>query len=240
MRMPSAFLTGIVLASFLSLARGQGLVQIVLEGDLQPPGGARIEMEVAFWSRESASGQGRVDLGLHLAGRTSAIDVALLLERELQRAGAIVVSTSDPAREIKRATLFVEHAFHVGLRLGRGLSAQVCLSEGPPALVSFLSARESKELARFTLTSTTEHPHTKERARHEVAVELPASLSGEEAADRLTTAAITKGWTGEWFEHRAWRPQSGIGGARVTGTCIRLHSTGDWRLDVELERDATR
>ncbi|MBI5363385.1 MAG: hypothetical protein HZA53_09405, partial [Planctomycetes bacterium] len=65
-------------------ARAQGLVQIVLEGEIVEEGGARIELDLRYESRiDGALREGRSELGLHLANHTSAADVALLLQREL-------------------------------------------------------------------------------------------------------------------------------------------------------------
>ncbi len=241
MPLPSFAPAVLALALTTAFARADGLVQIVLEGEITQEGGARIELDLAFEARvNNVSTEARSELGLHLAKNTSAADVAHLLQRELARAGAIVIAPPDGGGERLRASVFVDHARAVGLRLGRGLTAQVCLCEEAPALVRFLPPKEVKEAARFSLTASTEQPHTKERTRFEYAFDLAASLSGEQAADTLTTGTIAKGWIGQWLDHQAWRPQSLSSGARVTGTCLVLASKGDWRLEVELEHDAQR
>ena len=240
MPIPSFLPAVLVLAAAPALAHAEGLVQIVLEGEIVQDGGARIELELAYEARfEGRVSEARTELGLHLAKRTSAADVALLLQRELQRSGAVVIAAPDGG-ERTRASIFVDHTHAVALRLGRGLTAQLCLCEEAPALVRFLPPKEAKEAARFTLSASTEQPHTKERTRFDYAFDLAAGLSGEQAADVLTTGTIAKGWTGQNLDHQAWRPQSLSSGARVTGTCLALASKGDWRLEVELEHDAPR
>lgn len=241
MSLPSFAIAALLLVSSTTAARADGLVQIVLEGEITQEGGARIELDLAFETRvNNVTSEARTELGLHVAKNTSAADVALLLQRELARSGASVIAAPDGGHERLRASVFVDRAHAVGLRLGRGLTAQVCLCEEAPALVRFLPPKEAKEAARFSLTASTEQPHTKERTRFEYAFDLAASVSGEQAADVLTTGTIAKGWVGQCLDHQAWHPQSLSSGARVTGTCLVLASKGDWRLEVELERDAPR
>lgn len=236
-----SFVLAVLVLVHAPAARAQGLVQIVLEGEIAQEGGARIELDLRYETRiDGALREGRSELGLHLANHTSAADVALLLQRELGRAGAIVVAPAGGASDPKRASVFVDRALAVGLRLGRGLAAEVCLCDAAPALVRFLPPKEVKESARFVLASSTEHPHTKDRGRFDLALDFTAALSGEQASDLLTTGTINKGWTGQWLDHQAWRPQALISGARITGTCLALKSKGDWRLEVELEHEAAR
>ena len=151
-----------------------------------------------------------------------------------------MIAPPDGGHERLRATFFVDRARAIGLRLGRGLTAQICLCEEAPALVRFHPPKELKESARFTVTASTEQPHTKERTRIEHTVDLAGTLSGEAAADLLTTGTIAKGWNGQWLDHQAWRPQTLSSGARVTGACLVLASKGDWRIEVELEREVAR
>lgn len=230
-----AFTRALVVCSFLVLvspfAHASGRIQLALTGEIAPAGGARIEIDLAF----RCLSDGRADsvhLDLHLAQKTTAAEVAALVEYEILRAGGGVLRTLDP-RNATSANLFVENATAVGLRLGRGLSAQVCACEEGPTVVRFLAPKEVKESARFTLSASSEHPHTFERARHELAIDLTPATSGEQAADLLTTASIGKGWTAQWLNHSAWGVQTLPTGARATGACLTLDTNGDWRLEVE-------
>lgn len=225
---------------FASWARAQGTVQLVIEGEVAPEGGARIELEVAFESSAGGSHEERRTLGILVAQKTSAAEVAALLEDELVRAGARVVGAHPGVRDRARASFFVDRAYSIALRLGRGLTAQVCLCEEAPALVKLVPPRETKEPARLSITATTDHPITRDRGRVEFPVELGGAFTGEQSADVLTTAALSKGWTGQWLDHQAWRPQSLTTGARITGTCLRFESKGDWRIEIDLERDVAR
>ena len=87
-----------------------------------------------------------------------------------------------------------------------------------------------------SLYATTEHPHSKDRARFEVTVDFTAAQTGAVAADGLTTASIAKGWSSSWIGHEAWQPEKLQSGARVTGTCLELSSAGDWRIEIEVPR----
>lgn len=240
-------LTRIVLAfaSVLALAfvaPAQGLVQIAFSGSVAPPGGARVEVDVAFVCNEgpNAGSENRIELGMHLAQRTSAAELAQLVERELRRRGAVVAATFDPRSDgpggVARGSLFIERTTIVGLRLGQGLSAQVCLCEDAPSLIRFGTPMERKELAHFALSASTEHPHSKERVRFDVAVDFPATQTGAVAADTLTTASIAKGWSANWLGHDSWAPDKLQSGARITGTCVTLDTQGDWRIEIELAR----
>jgi hypothetical protein len=234
----------LALASVTALAlaaRAQSLVQIAFSGSVATPGGARVEVDLGFGFVDSAGTQGesRLELGFHLVQNTSASELAQLLERELRRRGGFVAAAFESRGgepSVSRASVFIERVSFVGLRLGRGLSAQVCLCESPPALVRFQSALERKEPARFVLSATTEHPHSKDRTRFEVAVDFTAAQTGAVAADTLTTASTAKGWSGSWLGHEAWQPEKLQTGARVTGACLELTSAGDWRIEIEVPR----
>lgn len=234
----------LALASVLALALvapAQGLVQIAFSGSVAPAGGARVEVDIAFTAAEGPSSglNIRIELGMHLAQRTSAAELAQLVERELKRRNVACSASSDalaPGAAGPRGSLFVERVLFVGLRLGQGLQAQVCLCEDAPGLVRFLSPLEKKEAAKFSISASTEHPHSKERVRFDLSVDFTAAQTGAVAADTLTTASIAKGWTASWQGNSAWKPAKLQSGARVTGTCLTLESAGDWRVEIELER----
>lgn len=220
-----------------SVAHASGRIQLALAGEITPAGGARIEIDLAFRCVTEAGGAENVHLDLHLAPKTTAAEVAALLEYEILRAGGGVLRTVDP-RNASGASLFVEHASAIGLRLGRGLSAQVCACEEAPSLVRFYAPKEVKEGARFTLSASSEHAQTLERMRHELAIELTPTTTADQAADLLTTASINKGWSAQWLNHSAWSVQSLPTGARATGACLVLDTQGDWRIEVELATGA--
>lgn len=228
------------------LATAQGLVQIAFHGAVAPAGGARVEVDLVYVAADTGD-ERRMELGVHLAQNTSAVELAELVERELKRRSVVCSSSSGVLASATggsappRGSLFVERVLFVGLRLGQGLSAQVCLCEDAPGLVRFGSPLERKEAARFSLSATTEHPHSKERVRFELAVDFAATQTGAVAADTLTTASIGKGWTATWAGNSAWKPAKLQSGARITGACLTLESAGDWRVEIELvRRDATR
>ena len=234
--------TAVAVIGLLALpSSAQGLVQIVLSGAIAQEGGARVEVDLRYEARAgNAVGEGGVQLGLHLANHTTAAELGLLLARELERTGALVIAPRELGSDPKRASIFVDRVHFAALRLGRGLSGDVCSTEEAPALVRILPPKEAKEEASFLLSASHEHPHTKDRGRFELAVQFAAGLSGEQASDLVTTSALNKGWPGQWVDHRAWRPQALATGARVTGACVALRTKGDWRIEVELERDTAR
>jgi len=226
------------------LARAQGRVQIVLHGTLAEPGGARVEALVTFagLTEEGGLRKSRVDLGLHLADGTTAAELGALLEREILRQGGAVQATFAAPEPIgsagaqpARACLFIERMQSVALRLGRGLTASITLSDAPPGQLRFLPPKEKQVAARLSVTASAENPHTKDRPRFAMAVEFAGGLTGEQAADVVTTQAIAKGWTGTWLGHQAWSPEAQLqSGARITGTCFELISAGDWRIELDL------
>lgn len=219
-------------------AAAQGLVQIAFQGAVAPAGGARVEVDLVYVAVENGE-ERRMELGVHLAQNTSATELAQLVERELKRRNVACSASSDalaPGAAGPRGSLFVERVLFVGLRLGQGLQAQVCLCEDAPGLVRFLSPLEKKEAAKFSISASTEHPHSKERVRFDLSVDFTAAQTGAVAADTLTTASIAKGWTASWQGNSAWKPAKLQSGARVTGTCLTLESAGDWRVEIELER----
>lgn len=228
-----ALVAFVCFALVTSVAQAGGRIQLALTGEIAPAGGARIEVDLAFQCVTDAGRADNVHLDLHLAQKTTAAEVAALLEYEIVRAGGGVIRTVDP-RNASSASLFVEHASAIGLRLGRGLSAQVCACEEAPSLVRFYAPKEVKEAARFSLSASSEHAQTLERVRHELAIELGATTTADQAADLLTTASINKGWSAQWLNHSAWSVLSLPTGARATGACLVLDTQGDWRIEIEL------
>lgn len=222
-------------------ASSKGLVQIVLTGQIAQDGGARVEISLRYETRIAEStGQGGLDLDLHLANFTTAAELGLLLARELERTGAIVIAPRELGGDPKRASIFVDRVHFAALRLGRGVSGDLCTAEEAPALVRVLPPKELKEEATFLLSASHEHPHTKDRGRFEFSAKFGSTMSGEQASDLIATTALDKGWPGKWVDHQAWQPQGLATGARVAGACVALRTRGDWRLELELERTGSR
>ena len=214
-------------------ARAGGLVQVTLEGEIQAPGGALVEVGIDAWAADGPRREVRTRL--HLAYGTTAEELAVLVHRRLLEAGVDVVSPepSDDA-EIERAHLFVERVVGVHLALGNGLSGIVTCCEGPPSLVRVEAPRGAESTGNLWITATTMHGHTQALGRSTLEVELAAGMSSAQISDQLFKRALASKWVSERPGTDAWSPMAMSDGAQFTGLSIELRGQTDWRLTVQL------
>lgn len=220
--------------ALVPFASAQSLVQIGLAGEIDAQGGAHVEIEVSF---ATAGGEAATSaLSIHLAERTSAADVALLVVQRLRQLGAspLYEANHTPARG--PAMIFVPDCLGVAARLGHGLKTSITLCEEPPARVRLLPGQDVKSPARLVCSASVFEAHTKERRRALFAVELDTKQDAGDAATRMMRSAVDAGWKSELQGHEAWLPGAAVNGARIDGASFDLETAGDWRLEVETLR----
>lgn len=233
-----SFVAAALAAFALALpASAQSLVQIGLAGEIDAQGGAHVELEVSFATPTGEPATSVVSL--HLAERTSAADVALLVVQRLRQLGAspLYEANHTPARG--PAMIFVPDCLGVAARLGHGLKTSITLCEEPPARVRLLPGQDVKLAARVACSASVFEAHTKERRRAVYVVELDAKHDAGDAATRLMRGAVDAGWKSELQGHDAWLPGAAVNGARIEGVSFDLDSAGDWRFEVETLRRRT-
>jgi len=230
------------LAAFLFLvsiaaagtSSAQGLVQLTLAGEIDRTGGARAEVEVTV-ANASTNGEPRtLAYSFFLAERTSASDLAVLLEKRLNAAGVPTVNTSEGQAARPVTCLFVEDVLGVALRLGQGLRASVTLSEDRPASVRVLPPQDAKQDAELRITASTWMAHERQHSRIELETRLEAAFPVVRIADALSGQALRAGWPGEIQHHEFWMPGPVAGGAAVEAVNFDLQTSGDWRLEMAL------
>ena len=218
--MPNPIIRAILIAILIltggTSAAAQQLVQVRLEGALDSA--HLVEVEVA-WQDPALEDSVEAILHLHLASGTSAPELAELVSHRLQRAGAGVTVTAP--REAPAASLWLDGATAVRLRLGAGHGAEIACTEGPP---------RSERLAPPTAAiRRNDQPPLRRHAQ--LGVELPGDSNSAEAATALFEAAKTS-WMTERRGGSAWRPIRLLDGSRITGRSVRLDSNADWRVEI--------
>jgi hypothetical protein len=220
-------------------ARAQGLVQVILEGEVETTGGARIEADVTFVSTQDGRPH-TFSMALLLGARTSAVDVAGLLAQRLDQAGARVIWTGSTAPMRGPASLFVQDVTAIGLRLGRGLNASVTLCEDRPLMVKLSPGEESTRGATLLVAAQTYEPQVRKPGRFSYDLEFQDKSDGADAASKMVKSAIDKGWFSELEGQYGWRPGAMREGAAITSLSLHLRSNADWRIDVTLLPRATQ
>jgi len=214
-------------------ARAEGLVQLSFGGEVEPPGGAPIELELGILE------EGRVrplSLNIHLAQRTSAADLAALLASRLERIGARSLLPRGSSSE-GMTHVFVENVTHAYLRLGHGLRGQVTLCDAAPTSVRVQPPEIHAGGARIAIAATTFHPHNRHISRKELELELDELDGAAQVSEELARASIEAGWMADRPSPDRWAASRTSDGAAITGCSFELAGVGhaDWRLEVELE-----
>jgi hypothetical protein len=223
-----------VLAVFASAVRAQGPVQLTLSGQVDRAGGGRAEVVVTFANATTQGAPASVMFSMFLAERTSAADLAVLLERRFTAAGLSAVNTSAGQSARPATCLFLEGVLSVALRLGHGLRATVTLGEGRPETVRLLPPQDAKKDARLFVTASTWSAHERRHGRFELEHLLGAELPVVRIADQLTSTATRRGWPSDVRNHEVWLPGTSIAGAAIDAAHFDLDSEGDWRLEIGL------
>lgn len=226
-------------------------VQLTFEGRIEPVGGAPIELVVGALIRSDDSmepvrdlarglpvGEGReVALRPHLAQGTSASDIAALLARHLERAGADVwLSEPDEPSASGRRHLFVERALLVRMRLGQGLSAEVTVCEGAPDAVKIEPPTTTLSAGRLVVAYTSLHPHTRSRSRGDLEMTFEPSMHPSAISERLASYCLGQGMIAERPQLDSWRVVKLGDGAQLVGFNIRLETAADWTFELRFRR----
>ena len=230
MRMPSvrACVAVLVLSSSL---RAQSLVQLTIEGEIDRPGGAWVDVEVV--AVPGTDGARSASLGLHLAEKTAAADVVALLTRRMEAAGMHAVFASERTGPRTLAHVFVEDCVAVNLHLGHGLAPTVTLCETAPASLKVVPPIESKGKGFLTIAASTWHAPSQTPNRLSIELELDDRRAPTMIAEDLVTRSIQLGWLAERLKHEAWHPTGMADGSIVKGSSIALQTTGaDWRMEI--------
>jgi hypothetical protein len=214
-------------------SRAQGLVQLVLEGEIEPTGGARIESDIVFVDARTSRPQ-KMSLSLLLGERTSAVDFAGLLARRLEQAGARVVFTGATAPMKGPTSLFVDDVLSVGLRLGHGLSATVTLCDDRPTSIKLTPSAETQTGASLLVVAQTMEAHSGQPGRIALDMKLDERADASDVGSQMVKAAIDKGWASELDGHVTWRPGPMTDTGDITACSLQLRSSTDWRIDVSL------
>jgi hypothetical protein len=223
-----------VTTALASEPRAQGLVQLTLAGEVDRSGGARAEVEVTFANAQT-EGEPRVfGFALFLAERTTAADLAVLLERRLSAAGLRTIHTSEGQAARPVSCLFLDDVLNVSLRLGQGLRATVTLSEDRPQSVRLLPPQDAKQDAELLVTASTWIAHERRHSRVELETHLDATSSSGRIATELASQGTKRGWIGEISRLELWMPAATAAGGEVEAVHFDLRTSGDWRLEIAL------
>ncbi len=212
----------------------RNLVQLTLRGILLTPGGGLMEISSGFWRDGTEI---RVDLSLHLAGGTSARDLATLLVARLRSAGAKLEYTGATSSNDSLAHIFLEHASLVRLRLGSGLSASITTTDAAPTSLRILVPIQTKDPANLSVCLTTFHPHTKLPGRLQLGLALEADADPSAICEKLFKDSLARGLVSDRPSADRWSPTRCTDGALITGCSMDLRSpNGDWGIEVRLAK----
>lgn len=235
--MPSPKVAAFLFLAAVAIAgssRAQGLVQLTLSGEIDRTGGARAEVEFTV-ANAATNGEPRtLAISLFLSERTSAADLAVLVEKRLTAAGVRTVNASEGQAARPVTCLFVDDVLAVSLRLGQGLRASVTLSEDRADSVRVLPPQDAKQDAELRVTASTWVAHERQHHRVEMETRLDATLPVARVADLLASQATRTGWASEIQRHEFWMPGEVASGGVVDAVGFDLQSSGDWRLEVTL------
>lgn len=221
----------LLLAAVAAPASAQGLVQLTFSGEIDRTGGARAEVDVTV----AKDGQPRtLSFSVFLAERTSAADLAVLLEKRLTAAGVRTINASEGQSARPVTCLFVEDVLAVGLRLGQGLRATVTLSEDRAESVRVLPPQDARQDADLRVTASTWIAHERKHARVELEARLEAAMPLVRIADTLADKATRAGWPSEIQRHESWLPGAVAGGSAIDAVHFDLLTQGDWRIEVAI------
>ncbi len=226
----------LVLASALASvdAQAQGLVQVTLSGEIDRTGGARVEFDVTVVNAATKGEPRTLSYSWFLAERTTAADVAVLLEKRLSGSGVHAVNTSEGQAARAVNCLFFDDVISIAMRLGQGLRASVTLSEDRPLSVRLLPPVDAKQDAELLTTISTWIPHEREHRRVELQTRLEAAWPIVRVAEGLATQATRAGWDSEVHGHETWMPGAGISGGTIDAVSFDLRTSGDWRIEIAL------
>lgn len=220
---------------FAPAARAEGLVQITLQGVIESPGGAPVEVELAVWDGTEVD---TLSLNLHLGRGTRARDLASLIATRLRRLNARVDFPDENAagsNPTERVALFIEATTAVNLRLGYGLSAEVTLCDSAPSSVRFMPPQVVEGPADILIAVTTFQAHSRTIGRDSISLDVSSEDGAAKIAEQLAKNALEHGWIADRPRPDSWSCSKNTDGATVTGCSIELNAPeADWRLEVKL------
>ena len=209
---------------------------VVTEGDGTSPRtrstGHLVEVEIGAFAGQAEK---ELALHIHLARGTTGADLAQLIAKRLERLGVDVTLGAAKGGE---ASLWIDGARHVALRLGGGISVDVACAEGPPESLRLLPPSAILADARLTVSASAAlilRDRAPLRSRVATDIELKADISSAAAAKKLWEAT-SKAWVSDRPGGDAWQPHKMQNGATITGVSFHLDSPGggDWRFELEL------
>lgn len=220
-------LLGALLASLLQVAAlAEGLAQIRFFGAVSKP--HLVEVELG-----DAAGHEDMILHLHLAPGTTGAELAAIVAKRAQLAGFEVTLT--PSHD-SAASLWIDRATSVNVRMGAGIKATVSCVEGPPSLVKVLPPQAVKSPCVASMTASTaivSNGRPPQRGSISLEARLNANIDSPAAATALWEAG-QKDWQSERPGSSAWRPIKAIEGGILTGFSAHLGGSGDWRMEIAL------
>lgn len=211
------------------LASAQGLVQLRFSGELDVERGHLIEVELGEGGSER-----ELVLHVHLASGTTGPEVAQLVARRAERAGIAVTLTESRKGA---ASVWIDAASYVNVRMGGGLHAEVACAEAAPSLLRVLPPTAIPEAGHVHIVGSAavvSQGRPPIRTRAELRAEVTPKMDAPAAATALWKAGADK-WMSERPGSDAWRPIRLLDGGVLTGASVRAEGSGDWRLEVSLD-----
>ncbi|MDA1264362.1 MAG: hypothetical protein O2816_04700 [Planctomycetota bacterium] len=230
MTLRTALLASLLLV-LASLAPGQSLAQLRLEGSLSTA--ARVEIEVGALVK----GEPRIlELRAFLAEGTTGADVIRLLAGRMQSAEIHSHVGSAAVKDPGAGTLFIEQALHVNLRLDQGIRGSVTACEGAPLSLKVIAPDKDGLDLSLLLSANAIHPVT--RASKTVSLEVPMAAGNHSAqnCEALMEAAVTAKWGCDRPKADLWRPLRLSDGSRLEG--VSVQTKNGWRVEVTLAQVA--
>lgn len=220
-------LLGALLVSLLQFsALAEGLAQVRFFGALEKP--HLVEVELG-----DAAGHDDLILHLHLSPGTTGAELAAIVARRAQLAGFEVTLT--PSHD-SGASLWIDRATSVNVRMGAGIHAVVSCVEGPPSLVKVMPPQANKSPCVAFMTASTaivSNGRPPQRGSISLEAKLGPKIDSPSAATALWEAG-QEDWQSERPGSSAWRPIKAVAGGILTGFSAHLDGMGDWRLEITL------
>jgi hypothetical protein len=216
-------------------ARGQGLVQLSLDGSIAPRGGAIVEV---LWETQVAGREASVvNLRVHLAQGTSAYDVGRLLAAQLKAKSIGGVYPGDVAPAEGATHLFVAQTSVLRLRLPPGLTSKVTSCDAAPTRIRILraDAYPGKTAGKIAIRTSTMHPHTRKTGSVLLETEIKADEAPDSICEALFVSGLEKNLVVDRPTQDSWRPIRGDAGMVVVGCSIEMITpNADWGLELRM------
>lgn len=214
-------------------AAAQSTVQLMLQGYVQTPGGASIDIEFAVRGADGSEAQ-LVSLHVALLQNTTAIDLATLLAARLSEAKIRHVAPA-PASDRNRATLFVDGVSRVLVRVSDGLHATIGLPECAPTSVQLLPPLARRGGGSLDFHGVTNDARLRQRGAVDFSVGFEADTTPTLAVESLANACARANWLSERPSHETWKPSPSYEGLSLVGTSLSLDTAAaDWGIELRL------